>query len=277
MNDTSSTARRCQARALWITSLMALGGAALAAANPASTDARAIMESVYRQDTSRDTVLKASFEVFDQEGKRTQKRFTYRRIGALGSRRTLVEFTDPEEIRGVTLLSITQPGAPALQYIYTPATQRVRSVAPQQRTARFLGTDFTFEDIQEHALDDFTYRLLGSAELIDGHRTYRIEASPVNAAISQYRSVQYWVAQDAPVIVRAEMYDEQGMKARIEEASEIRRVAGIWGVRRTRIQTVRDGTQTVLHIEEVRFNTGLAANQFTPEALETAPNPKGSP
>jgi outer membrane lipoprotein-sorting protein len=234
------------------------------------------MASVYSQDNSRDTSLSASFEIFDQEAHRSQKHFTYRRIGSPGSRRTLVVFTDPEPIRGVALLSIERPGVPPAQYLYTPATGRVRSVAPQQRTARFLGTDFSFEDIQPHALEDFSYRLLGSGDVIDGRRTYRIEATPVLAANSQYRSIDYWVDQDSPVILRADMYDQQGTKLRTEHASEVRRVSGIWGARRTEMQTPGEGTRTVLLIHEVKVNTGLDERQFTPEALEAAPAPQGT-
>ena len=257
--------------------MAALCCTARATPNDAVTDARAIMASVYAQDSSRDTTLSASFEIFDRDGHRTRKNFTYRRIGATGNSRTLVVFTDPEEVRGVALLSINRSSVPAAQYIYTPATERVRNVAPQQRDARFLGTDFTFEDIQQHELDDFQYRLLGSTELIDGRRTYKIEAIPVNPANSQYRSVNYWVEQDTPVIIYAEMYDQQGMKVRVEHASDIRRVSGIWGARHTDIQTVGDGTRTVLVVHGIQFNTGLDERQFTPEALEAAPAPKGAP
>jgi hypothetical protein len=277
MIDPPSNARRRPAGALCMAAVAAFAGTAMSAANDAATDARAIMASVYAQSGSHDTSIKASFEIFDQDGHHTQKKFTYRRIGAVGNSRTLVVFTDPEEVRGVALLSITEPGVSVAQFIYTPATERVRSVAPQQRTARFLGTDFTLEDIQVRELDDFTYRLLGSAELIDGHRTYKIEAHPVNAASSQYRSINYWVAQDAPVIINAEMYDAQGMKARVEHANEIRRIAGIWGAQRIEMQTVREGTRTVLSIHELKFNTGLDEKQFRPEALETAPPPTGVP
>jgi hypothetical protein len=115
----------------------------------ASPNARKIMEDVYGQDNSRGTFMRASFEVFDKEGHRTKKEFTYRRIGSPGDSKTLVVFTAPEEIRGVALLSINSPGVKDRQFMYTPATQRVRSVVPQERSARFIGTDFTFEDIEE--------------------------------------------------------------------------------------------------------------------------------
>jgi hypothetical protein len=250
---------------------------ARAAPNAPATDARAIMASVYTQDSSRDMTLSATFEIFDRDGHRTQKHFSYRRIRAPDDSRTLVVFTGPEEVRGVALLSINRPGAAATQYLYTPATQRVRPVAPQQRDARFLGTDYTFEDIQQPELDDFQYQLLDMTELIDGHRSYKIEAIPVASAKSQYRSIDYWVAQDMPVILHAEKYDQQGMKVRVEHASDLRRVSGIWGARRTEVQTVSDGTRTILVIHALKFDSGLDERDFTPEALEAAPVSKGPP
>src|ERR1035438_101680 len=64
-----------QGAALCLCSVIA-GGAAYGA----SPDAHQIMEDVYRQDTSRGTFMRASFEVSDKDGHRTKKEFTYRRI-----------------------------------------------------------------------------------------------------------------------------------------------------------------------------------------------------
>jgi len=267
MNSRLSSKLRIAAVASLV-ALAAMDCALVLAVDLATPDAHAIMATVYAQDSSRDTIARASFEITDSDGQHTQKKFSYRRFGASGNTRTMVVFTDPEDVRGVALLSITKAGAPAAQYMFIPATGRVRSVAPQQQSARFLGTDFTFEDIQDHQLEDFSYRLLGSGELIDGHRTYRIEGSPVSATTSQYKLIDYWVAQDVPVIIHTEMFDQQGAKVRVRHASDIKRVAGIWGARNTEIQTVREGTRTVLRIHDIRFNTGLTEQQFTPEALE---------
>jgi hypothetical protein len=236
----------------------------------AAPDPREVVVSVLRQQAAEDTYMRAGFAVFDRGGRNSIKEFTYRRIVAAGESRTLVEFTAPAEIRGVALLSINPTGEPAHQYLYTPATQRVRTVAAQQRTARFLGTDFSFEDIQERRLADWSYQLLGDADLIDGHKTYKIQATPVSPADSQYKFIYLWIAQDIPVALTTEMYDELGTKVRTEHATQLKRVAGYWGARRTEVQTVREGTHTVLSISEVRFNTGMDHLMFTPEALEAA-------
>ncbi len=237
-------------------------------ANTDSLDARAIMQGVYEQDSSRDTTFRANFQVFENEGHSTKKQFLYRRLGARGNGKILVVFTDPEEVRGVALLSIAQPGAPAKQYVYTPALRRVREVAPQDHSARFIGTDFTYEDISDHALDDFSYKMLGESETMENHKVYKLEAAPADSASSQYKFIYYWIAQDIPVILHAEMYDAQGQEIRTLHASDLKRVDGIWGARHVEMASVQEHTRTILTIDEVKFNSGLDEKLFTPQALE---------
>jgi hypothetical protein len=266
MNKVSAHHSRVLAAALaaiFLTAILLTGRPA----SSATPDAREIISSVYAQDTSRDTTMRANLEVFDAQGHGNKKRFTYRRIGAVGDSKTLVIFTDPQEVRGVALLSINRTGVADRQFLYTPGTQRVRSVPAQERSARFIGSDFTYEDIAERVLDDFTYRLLGSDESIDGHKTYKIEATPADPARSQYKFVYYWIAQDVPVILFAEMYDANGTKIRTLHASDLKRESGIWGARHTEMDSVQEGTRTVLTIDQVKFNAGLDEKLFTPEQL----------
>jgi len=230
-------------------------------------DPKAIVAAVYSQDTSHDRTLRATLDVFNNSGQSSRKKFTLLGIGTLGDSKTLVRFTDPAEIRGVTLLSIDQHGAAVQQYIYTPATQRVRPVSPRERSERFVGTDLTFEDIAEPMLDNFNYRILEAADEMEGHKTYKIEADPVDSTRSQYKFLYYWIARDVPVILHEEMYDADGHLVRTLHASALHKASNIWGARRIEVETVPDGTHTVLTIDEARFNTGLSDALFSPDAL----------
>jgi hypothetical protein len=151
--------------------------------------------------------------------------------------------------------------------MYIPATDRVRSVAPQERSERFVGSDFTYEDIAEDPLENFTYRLLSDDETIDGRKTFKIEATPVSPDRSQYKFIYYWVLQDVPCIVNAEMYDQDGHEVRTLHATQLKKESGISGFRRIEVDSVADGTHTVLTIDEAHFNTGLSPDLFTPDAL----------
>ncbi|MBK8313072.1 MAG: outer membrane lipoprotein-sorting protein [Acidobacteria bacterium] len=190
-------------------------------------DARKIMDTVYKQDTSRDTTWRAKMDVYDKKGSVRSKRFVFTKIGSLGNSKTLIRFFDPAEVRGVGLLSINQGGTADRQWMYTPAIQRVRRIAAQERRQRFLGTDFTNEDMAERVIDDFSYTVLSEGELVDGRKTYKIEGRPVSPEKSQYSYVYLWVPVDLPYVVLGEMYDKQGQRQRIYKATSLEKISGI--------------------------------------------------
>jgi Outer membrane lipoprotein-sorting protein len=232
-------------------------------------DAKAVMDRVYDQDHSRDATLRATLDVTGADGHSVKKRFTLRRLGSFGNGKVVLRFTDPAELRGVSLLSVDQPGQPPQQWIYTPATERVRGIAPRERSERFAGSDFSYEDIADHSLDDFTYQPLPAEDTMENRETYKILATPVTPDRSQYKYVYYWVAKDVPCILHAEMYGQDGRQVREMHASGLRKVSGIWGARRTEMRSILDGTKSILTIDEVHLNTGLDEAAFTPEAMET--------
>jgi outer membrane lipoprotein-sorting protein len=248
---------------------LASAGACLGQINPGASapDAAKIMAGVYQQDTSRDLTVRATLNVIDKEGKEHKKKFTLRRVGRPGDSRTLLKFTDPKEIRGVELLSINRKGVTDRQWIYTPAIDRVRSIATRDRSEPFAGSDFTFEDVAERVLDDYAYRLLNSGETIEGHKTYKIEATPVAPERSQYKFVYFWVAQDIPCILHAEMYDQQGHLVRVFHGSQLKHASGMWGTRRVEMSSPQLKTKSVLTIDGIQANTGLDEKLFTPEML----------
>jgi hypothetical protein len=235
---------------------------------PVAPDARKLMEAVYHQDTSRDATWRAVMDVVDKKGNARRKKLTFRKLGSLGDSKTLVRFTDPPDVRGVGLLSINRQGVADRQWMYTPAIQRIRRIAPQEKSRRFLGTDFTNEDMAERVLDDFQYKLLSETDTMDGHKTYKIESRPVAPDRSQYKVIHLWVAQDVPVLIYAEMFDDQGRKARVFRAGELEKISGIWVARRLEMSSPVDNTRTVLIVEDIRFNTGLKEDLFTQQALE---------
>ncbi len=253
--------------------ILALVVLALPAGFTAAPDARVIMEGVYKQDSSRDATWRATLETIDKKGTVRRKKFTFQRLGSFGNSKTLVRFTDPVEVRGVGLLSLNQQGSNERQWMYTPAIQRVRRIAPQERGRRFIGTDFSNEDMAERVLEDFQYRLLGEGEVVDGRRTYKIEVKPISPDRSQYDHLYVWVAQDVPVVLLAEYYDQNQQRVRLMSAGMVEKIAGIWLARRVEMSSPIEGTRTILVIDEVRFNSGLKEDVFTQQSLEKNETP----
>jgi hypothetical protein len=252
---------------LWLVLLIASPISGLLHAQ--QVDARQIVQRVYEQAALRSIEMRASLVIYDRQGNSTKKEFLYRRINTNPGSKTRVDMISPAEEKGVVLLAMQQ-GLSANQYVYTPATDRVRSLGPQDRTARFLGSDFIFDDFADRNPADFTYRLISDSEKIDGQETYKIESRPVEQGSSPYAYVYLWVAKNAPVIVYAQMYTAPGVMTRVLHATELRHESGVWGMRRTEVSTAVEHTRTVLTVQSVKLNPSLDDAAFSSQKLGSA-------
>ena len=76
-----------------------------------------------------------------------------------GESKSVLRFTAPAEVKGVALLVVNHPDRASDQWMWTPAIERDRRIALQDRSTRFFGTDFSFEDLEERDVDQYDYAL----------------------------------------------------------------------------------------------------------------------
>ncbi len=127
----------------------------------AAQDARAIMEEAQRRTDTTSQHYEGLLQVFDSAGKISDKRWTFDRIGAHGTSKSLLNFTAPAEVKGVALLVINHGERASDQWMWTPAVGRERRIALQDRSQRFFGTDFSFEDLEERDTGQYDYSIAG--------------------------------------------------------------------------------------------------------------------
>src|SRR5438132_11168573 len=140
-------------------------------------DPRQIVEESQRRTMTQSQRYEGTLRVIDAKNKITEKRWQYDRIGSHGSSKAVLRFTAPAEVKGVALLITNHPDRASDQWMWTPALQRERRIALQDRSTRFFGTDFSFEDLEERDVNQYDYRLLGE-QTIDGAACWRIESTP---------------------------------------------------------------------------------------------------
>src|SRR5215813_4762226 len=127
----------------------------------AQTDPRQIVEEAQRRTNSQSQRYEGTLQVIDAKTKVTEKRWMFDRMGAHGNSKSVLRFTTPAEVKGVALLIVNHPERSSDQWMWTPAIARERRIALQDRSTRFFGTDFSFEDLEERDTDQFEYKLLG--------------------------------------------------------------------------------------------------------------------
>src|SRR5246127_2242910 len=135
--------------------LQLAGGAVLVAQDP-----RQIIEEVQKRSRSDSQRYEGTLEVTGTENRIATKRWIFERIGSFGDSKSLLRFTAPPEVKGVALLIVNHPDRASDQWMWRPSIGRDQRIALQDRSTRFFGTDFSFEDLEERDVNQYDFKLL---------------------------------------------------------------------------------------------------------------------
>ncbi len=231
----------------------------------AQSDARKIVEEAQRRAESKSQRYEGLLQVLDSKGRVADKRWLFMRIGSHGRSKAMLRFMAPPEVKGVALLIVNHPDRASDQWMWTPALQRERRIALQDRSTRFFGTDFSFEDLEERDVDQYNYRFL-SEDTIEGAPCWRIESTPSERKISQYTKSEVWIRKDNYAFAQVESYIKGEVVRRLRY-SDFAQTQGIWTGRRLEMSDLRRKSRTILTLEKLEYNIPLRDENFTLQGL----------
>jgi len=149
--------------------------------------------------------------------KRGMKTFTKRSSNE--KEKSLLTFTEPKEIKGVAVLNWTD-GDQLDQWLYSPELKKLQRIASGSKKNYFMGTDFTFADLDGEKLKNNKYTCTKEVTCGKGDTCYEIEALPVTEDIKEsygYSKRVLWVDKKNMRTLRVEFYDLGGKKLKFLE------------------------------------------------------------
>ena len=242
---------------------LAIVALSLSAAAP--DDARQIVDEAQKRTDVKSQRYEGLLQVFDAKGKVSDKRWTFERLGSHGASRVVLRFTAPAEVKGVALLVVNHPDRASDQWMWTPAIERDRRIALQDRSTRFFGTDFSFEDLEERDVNQFDYTLVGE-EPVDGAPCWKILSTPRESKGSQYTRSIVWIRRDNYAFARIENFIKDEVVRRLAY-SNIQNVQGIWTAKQLEMSDLRRGSRTRLTLDKLEYNVALTEDRFTLQAI----------
>jgi hypothetical protein len=271
----------------WILGLVLLGIAA-PTPTPADDTARQILDRQRALDEGErrwvDRRQQLTMEVVAPDRPvRTMAVELFDKKGAAGQR-TIAFFSSPASVKGTAFLAITHADRPADQWLYLPEYRRARRVGGAARTSGFVGTDFTYHDLDLLAElpgwdeDDAAAALRGE-QTIDGVPCHVIELTPARDDVG-YQRIVLWIGRDDLVVRQVELYEqataagwfglggEPSAPTRRIVQSDVRRVGAIPVPFRAEVHTPAAGSKTIVTFAAVSFDQSLPDDLFTQPALE---------
>lgn len=257
----------------------ALAGLALLAALAPRVVARAEDDSQLSADDIAAKIVRS--DAFSWEGARTKMRMVLieaggdkreRAMDVMGRRKeglfqTVVRFSAPQDIAGTAFLMLERGKDSSEQYIYLPGLKRTRRIVGREREGSFMGSDFTYADMQRVDSKHAKHKRLPD-EKIGSDDVYVIESTLSPDAPVNYGKVTTWIRKSDYIALRTRFYDRSGKLAKTLYSRRVREVDGKPVVVEARMQNQTNHHVTELFVDSIERKEDLSDATFTPSALE---------
>lgn len=151
--------------------------------------------------------------VESDDGDRSTKRMVAKTKSIDEEPRTLVELVHPEDLKGQSFLFAQNSDGEDDVWLYVPAFEVTRRIEGSKKQGAFLGSHFTYADLESRDVDRATYEKQGEDEIGD-HAVFVIEATPESGAESEYGSIDMYVRKSDFVPLKFIFRDESGEKVK---------------------------------------------------------------
>ena len=178
---------------------------------------------------------------------------------------SLVLITAPAKDKGQVFLKIKTE-----MWNWVPSIDKTIKIPPSMMLQSWMGSDFTNDDLvrQSSIVVDYTHKLVGR-KVVREMDCYMIELTPLPDAAVVWGKVIMWITVSGYDAWMAEYYDEDNTLVNVSNNYDIRRM----GDREipTRLEMApqnKKGQKTVMHIDEMKFNTGIDESFFSQQNMK---------
>lgn len=155
--------------------------------------------------------------------------------------KTLIRFNTPADVRGTGFLTISEGGI-EVQRLFLPALNRVQTISSGQRGDRFMGSDFTYEDMGDQNPDDFEFSVLETNDA-DGYMLIK----GIRTTSATYKTAHFKIDTNKYVLLEARYFNDKDENIRFLRAEDVVEIRpGIWRANKLTMQDVKANRFTEL-------------------------------
>ena len=173
---------------------------------------------------------------------------------------SLIVFSAPGNVRGTGFLSVNEGGS-TTQRLYLPSVGRIQTIGSAERGDRFMGSDFTYEDLGDQNPDDYRFEWLEEHEEI-----FLIRASKPDS--DQYSFVKFEIIKETYALKTVHYFDEDENQIKRLEAEQFDEISdGLWSPAKMIMYDLREDRKTEITWSEREVNTTIEDWRFTERGL----------
>lgn len=233
------------------------------------------MDERYTGDSSRS---EAKLILIDHKGRERVRDLQMFSLEQSDVEKSILFFRSPADVAGTSYLNHDyEGGRDDDSWLYLPALKQVRRVASGDRSGAFMGSDFTYSDINGVTIDWYQYQMLDENAEIDGEPAWLIESTPKPEFAEKvkdetgYEKSHLWIRQDNFVQVQGKIWMKKGNRIKYYSASDLQKIDDIWTPMRLQMVTTRNGEKehaSVFRFSDMTYNEHTDEELFTTQAMQ---------
>ena len=184
---------------------------------------------------------------------------------SMGRENSLTLITAPARDQGKTFLKRGQE-----LWSWNPSINRLVKLPPSMMSQGWMGSDYTNDDILKESslVNDYTHEIV-CEEMIGDRLCYKINMVARKDASVVWGHQLRWIDKKDLLVLKAELYDEDGYLVRTELGSDIKMMDGrfIPSVLEL-IPSDEKGNKTVVQIKEIKFNIPIEESFFSQQNMK---------
>jgi hypothetical protein len=260
-------------RALWAVASLILGlslfpVAAQSDEPPQGLSARDIVLRAQDKQFPKNSVSEITMTLIGRGGdQRVRRILTKRKESPDGESKSVAYFLSPDDVKGTAFLVWEHKSQPNDVFLYLPALKKIRRIAGEQKHQSFMGSDFSYADMESRNVDDAEHRIL-SEETLDGHALWVIESVPKPESDSEYGKLVSRIRKEDFIPQKVEFYDKKGNLYKVMEVLRVGPVGEEVLPLHFTMHNVQTDHKTEILLEKVQLGQDIPDDEFTHRAIQ---------
>lgn len=203
-------------------------------------------------------------------GKESVRRFRTKHLEVKGDGdKILTVFDKPVKLKGTAFLIVSHAGRPNDQWLYSPRSNRAKRIASRNASRSFMGSEFSYEDLNSFEIGKYVFKYLGDAKL-DGVDSYIVEQVPTDKDSGYARQV-VWLDKEHFRALKIDFYDRKKNLLKTLTYDDYKLyLDSYWRPMHLEMANHQNRKSTELSISTVEFRVGLTESDFDKETLVSA-------
>ena len=184
---------------------------------------------------------------------------------SLGRNYALTLITSPAKEAGHTFLKRGSE-----MWSWNPSISRLIKLPPSMMSQGWMGSDYTNDDIlrESSVVNDYIHEIVGE-ETINGRNCYKIKMTAKEDASIVWGKQIRWIDKKDFLVLKAELYDEDGYLVRTETGSDIKIMDGRAITSKIELTPEEEpDNKTIVRILDIKFNIPVEKDYFSQQNMK---------